>query len=194
MKKRENDNAVLHYDDVQKIQKMFDDYYHTTGEYISGIYCVTDDGIYEKESGNIYAHAEGDKNDYRIIKGILPFNNIYKFVISGSRSYLDHVQDIIPQQFFEDYNIMFAADTNLEICAKLANKGTGVQILSDALNIPTSDMAAVGDAAADISMLKAVKFGVAMGNATLEVKQVADLITSSNNSDGIAYMLRQLIN
>ena len=62
----------------------------------------------------------------------------------------------------------YAADTNLEICAKLANKGTGVQILSDALNIPTSDMAAVGDAAADISMLKAVKFGVAFSYPRLK--------------------------
>jgi len=47
-------------------------------------------------------------------------------------------------------------------------------------------MIAFGDAENDISMLKYAGIGVAMGNATPEVKAIADEVTLSNDEDGIA--------
>ena len=42
-------------------------------------------------------------------------------------------------------------------------------------------------------MLKLAGTGVAMANATDEVKRVADCVTGSNNEDGIAQMLDRLL-
>ena len=42
-------------------------------------------------------------------------------------------------------------------------------------------------------MLEAAGMGVAMGNAQEAVKQAADMVTLSNNEDGIAAALEQLL-
>ena len=48
---------------------------------------------------------------------------------------------------------------------------------------------AFGDGENDISMLKAAGAGVAMGNASEIVKQAADLVTKTNDEDGVAYII-----
>ena len=48
---------------------------------------------------------------------------------------------------------------------------------------------AVGDTENDISILKAAAIGVAMANATEDVKAVADEMTLSNDEDGVAAII-----
>ena len=48
------------------------------------------------------------------------------------------------------------------------------------------EMMAFGDAQNDKSMVEYVGLGVAMGNASDELKAVANEITDTNNNDGIA--------
>ena len=50
-------------------------------------------------------------------------------------------------------------------------------------------MIAFGDAQNDSTMLKFVGTGVAMGNASDEVKALADEVTLTNEEDGIAVAL-----
>ena len=52
---------------------------------------------------------------------------------------------------------------------------------------------AFGDGFNDLSMLEYAGMGVAMGNAVDEVKAIADFITISNDEDGIAIALEQLL-
>ena len=52
---------------------------------------------------------------------------------------------------------------------------------------------AFGDAENDIPMLRAAGVGVAMGNADPAVKAAADMVTLSNNEDGIAAALEKLL-
>ena len=40
-------------------------------------------------------------------------------------------------------------------------------------------------------MLEAVKYGIAMGNANENLKQIADFITLDVDNDGVAYALKQ---
>ncbi|MDR3093560.1 MAG: HAD hydrolase family protein, partial [Bacteroidales bacterium] len=49
---------------------------------------------------------------------------------------------------------------------------------------------AFGDGGNDISMLRHVAIGVAMGNATDDVKAQADYVTNSVDDDGIGNALR----
>jgi hydroxymethylpyrimidine pyrophosphatase-like HAD family hydrolase len=56
-----------------------------------------------------------------------------------------------------------------------------------------AEVIAFGDAENDIPMLRAAGMGVAMGNAAQPVKDAADLITDTNNNDGIAVALTQLL-
>ncbi len=65
------------------------------------------------------------------------------------------------------------------------SKGHALKVLGEKLGIKPSEMIAFGDSENDIEMLKFVGIGVAMGNASDEVKAAADYVTDDNNSDGI---------
>ena len=49
---------------------------------------------------------------------------------------------------------------------------------------------AFGDSNNDIDMLKTVSIGVAMGNSSVELKEIADYITSDCLNDGILNALK----
>jgi hydroxymethylpyrimidine pyrophosphatase-like HAD family hydrolase len=66
------------------------------------------------------------------------------------------------------------------------SKASGVAALADALHIPLSEVMAIGDNNNDITMLQAVGWGVAMGQASEEVKAAAQAVTASNGEDGVA--------
>ncbi|ANB60107.1 haloacid dehalogenase-like hydrolase family protein [Anoxybacillus amylolyticus] len=50
----------------------------------------------------------------------------------------------------------------------------------------------IGDSLNDLSMFAVAGYRVAMGNAAEEVKQQADVITVTNDEDGVAVALEQL--
>ena len=50
-----------------------------------------------------------------------------------------------------------------------------------------------GDKINDISMIKMAGVGIAMGNATEEIKKIATRVTSSNEQDGVAEVLEKIL-
>ncbi|MBR1668030.1 MAG: HAD family phosphatase [Bacteroidaceae bacterium] len=81
----------------------------------------------------------------------------------------------------------------LEIVPAGINKAKGLSILLEKIGLQPSELMAFGDGYNDISMLQLAGMGVAMGNAAQETKEAADFITRSNEDDGIAYAIEQLI-
>ncbi|MGO4708924.1 Cof-type HAD-IIB family hydrolase [Chryseobacterium sp. 2TAF14] len=65
------------------------------------------------------------------------------------------------------------------------SKQKGIQYFCEHYNIDVSETMAFGDGGNDISMLKFVKVGVAMGNAGDNVKEVADFVTEEVDDDGV---------
>lgn len=89
---------------------------------------------------------------------------------------------------------IYSSDSYLELFDWNAGKGSAVHILSDYLSIPLSHTFAVGDAGNDISMLEAAGCGIAMRNATDNVKAHADIVTDlDNDHNGLADTLRKLL-
>lgn len=79
--------------------------------------------------------------------------------------------------------------TNLELNAAGATKGAALAELCRALGVDPLDTAAFGDGTNDVSMLAAAGVGVAMANGAPETRQAADLVTASNQEDGVAMVL-----
>ncbi len=69
-------------------------------------------------------------------------------------------------------------------------KDIGIQKILDYFNFNKEEAMAFGDGGNDISMLKYVGTGVAMGNAKDNVKAIADYITDSVQEDGIVSALK----
>lgn len=80
---------------------------------------------------------------------------------------------------------------HVEIMDRSVNKIVGLRFVSDLIGIPCSRMIAFGDAESDVEMLKAVGWGVSMGNGQEKVKECADAITDDNDHDGIGQYLRE---
>ena len=74
-----------------------------------------------------------------------------------------------------------------------ASKGIALEKLAEYLNIPMSQTVAIGNDNNDLSMIQMAGIGVAVENATSELKKVANYITNSNDDDGVAEFLKKLI-
>lgn len=89
---------------------------------------------------------------------------------------------------------LYSNSQYLELFDRNAGKGSSLLYLCDYLGIPVSDTYAAGDADNDISMLEAAGCGIAMKNATDNVKAHADIVTDfDNDQNGLADMMRKLL-
>lgn len=73
------------------------------------------------------------------------------------------------------------------------NKARGIDTMIGYYGISLDETMAFGDGGNDKEMLRHVRFGVAMGNARSEVKEVAHYVTQSVDNDGIALALQKFM-
>ena len=81
----------------------------------------------------------------------------------------------------------------LDVTHPQANKGTVVTTLSKLLNIPSAQIATMGDMPNDVLMFRKSGFSIAMGNASDEVKAQASAVTDSNENDGFVKAVRKFV-
>lgn len=83
-------------------------------------------------------------------------------------------------------------DHRLEIFTEGTSKLRALIHLGTTLGIDLEQMVAIGSGEDDIEMIAQAGLGVAMGNASQEVKDVASWITRSNNMNGVAYTVKEV--
>jgi Cof subfamily protein (haloacid dehalogenase superfamily)/beta-phosphoglucomutase family hydrolase len=81
----------------------------------------------------------------------------------------------------------------VDISHRDANKGMVVQTAAKYFGIPTSQIAVIGDGLNDILMFANAGLSIAMGNAIPEVQRMAKYVTKSNEEDGFATAVDQII-
>jgi Cof subfamily protein (haloacid dehalogenase superfamily) len=77
----------------------------------------------------------------------------------------------------------------LEILADGVNKQIALQQYAGAQGVSRDRVAAFGDQHNDREMLAWAGLGVAMANASEEAREAADIVTDSNDDDGVAVLL-----
>ena len=85
----------------------------------------------------------------------------------------------------------FVSGHGLEITADDATKGIAIGFLCDKMGISKQEVVAFGDSGNDMSMREYAGTFVAMGNASSEVKEIADFITGKVAEDGVAMFLNE---
>ena len=116
-----------------------------------------------------------------------------KLLLSVDPEQICTVQSAIRSHLSKDLTVVRTAPFYLEILPSSINKGKGLLDICSYLGIQPADTVAFGDSENDIPMLKAAGCGIAMENGEPAVKAAADMVTKSNNSDGIAFALRELL-
>lgn len=92
-----------------------------------------------------------------------------------------------------DVEVTGALSNNIEVNAKGIHKGNALLKLGQLLHINIEEIMAFGDGKNDTKMLQTVGVGVAMKNSVPEVLAEADMITESNDDDGVARVIEQYV-
>lgn len=94
---------------------------------------------------------------------------------------------------FPELVVTSSVRNNIELNSAAANKGAALEALCRRLGVAMEETVAFGDGSNDITMLRAAGLGVAMGNASPEVKAAADLVTDDNEHTGVAKVINEIL-
>ncbi len=82
---------------------------------------------------------------------------------------------------------------NIELGGQTTSKASALEALASRLGFGHENIMSFGDSFNDAEMLAASAIGVAMGNAVDELKEIADYIAQTNEQDGVATTLFELL-
>jgi hypothetical protein len=117
-----------------------------------------------------------------------------KVAVNGLGHDLSLVAAEVSSQFGDDLSVLPAdGATFLNVVSHRASKSHALRHLLDPHGVSLSNVIAFGDDLPDIDMLKECGISIAVANATPTVKATARYETASNDEDGVAIALEQLI-
>lgn len=109
------------------------------------------------------------------------FDTVQKAVDAVRDRFGDHVSAARSQPYYAD------------VTHPQANKGAVVSYLSKTYQIPTEEIATIGDQSNDVLMFAHSGLSIAMGNASHEVQEAARRVTTSNSNEGFANAVERFI-
>ena len=148
---------------------------------------------------NIYEYIENLENE-NILKFTISDNSniIFNSIIKKLREIknidvLDvaHMSRKIIRAGTEEVQIAYYYT---EITSENVDKWNAIEWLAEKLNIEKQDIIAIGDNVNDKLMIENAGLGVAMGNSAPYIKEIADRVVGSNNDDGVAEIIEEVIN
>lgn len=142
---------------------------------------------YEASICNMEIKVVEDLNDY--VETFDP----NKFLISAPSDYLKSQFEDFRLPFGDMLNICTSAPFYIEVTDNGIDKGASLAKLCEQLEVAVEEVIAFGDEMNDLTMLQTAGYGVAMGNAVKPIKLVADVVTLSNDEDGIAHILQKYL-
>lgn len=99
---------------------------------------------------------------------------------------------VVPRLDLSQVHVTYSWEGGLvEISAPGVSKRSALQWVADQLGVGAAQTVAFGDMPNDLEMLQWAGLGVAMGNGHTAVKEVADVVTATNDNDGVAAVLNE---
>lgn len=117
---------------------------------------------------------------------------IVKFTLFGDEKKLNQaMEELLPQ--FPEWSIIRSGETFIDVIHPQATKGSALKHLIQELEIDPKNIVAFGNYFNDLEMLQLAGLGVAMANSPSQIKKSADRVTASNNEDGVAMIVEELL-
>lgn len=184
---------------ISKTTLTLEDYkyiYNLSKKLKVNIHALTESSVISPKDTRFTRH-EAEMN--HIPNDIIPVDDvpvgttIVKVMFVDEPEIIDDIIEKIPEEIRSKYTVVRSAPFYLEFLHKSVNKGVGVAALAEKLNIKQEEVICIGDEGNDIHMIKYAGLGVAMGNASPQVKKVANFITKTNEQDGVAFIINKFI-
>lgn len=103
------------------------------------------------------------------------------------------VTEVFREKFGDRATVIRSEPFFVEVLPRGADKAQGLAVLLEKLGISRENVIACGDGFNDISMVRYAGLGVAMANAQEPVKEAADIVTLSNDEDGVARVVEEYL-
>jgi len=145
------------------------------------------------EHASIEAKKNGMQVTYENIRQLTAEEKIFKVVIADEEKKINDIECQIQKTLRQQFNITRSEPNNIEIMPLLTSKGHALTRLADILKVKLKETVCIGDSENDLSMLTLAGTSIAMGNASEKLKTIVDIITDSNNNDGVAKAIEKLI-
>lgn len=167
-----------------------------TGEHFgieTWVYCDHDwhvarrTSFVEREEHTIGFHPVVEDN----IRDLL--DNAAKLTLVGDPALVAQAEQVVLADVGSEVSATKSKPRFLDITARNAHKGTVVAQLATVLNIPTQNIAVIGDGLNDILMFERAGLSIAMGQASKAVREAADVVTAANTEEGFARAMEMFI-
>lgn len=116
-----------------------------------------------------------------------------KVIMTGQKEDIDRFYKDVAPRYASKASFVSTGPNNVDVVPIGIDKGTTLKRYCELKGIDRLEVLAFGDNYNDLAMIEYAGIGVAMGNANEAVKAIANRITKTNNEDGIAAILNELL-
>lgn len=149
------------------------------------------------EDANPYTDIEGEltKLNINVVDSFIDAvkEPVVKVLMLKEPAILGKVEVKLQQEFAGSLSVMRSKPFFLEFTEEGVTKGSSLNYLIQQMGISREEVIAIGDSNNDLSMIQFAGLGVAMGNASEEIKKQADFVTDTNMNDGVAKVVEEYI-
>lgn len=136
--------------------------------------------------------ADGNDLTIRAVNSLANFDEPpTKVLFCADLPDLAPLHDELMRDFAGQIELAYSSHIYMEATAAGVDKGSAIQDYCAANGLSLDQVIAFGDNGNDVGMLRTAGLGVAMANGIPEAKEAADVVTTSNNDEGIARVLIQ---
>ncbi|MBB5235015.1 hypothetical protein HNQ09_002458 [Deinococcus budaensis] len=159
-----------------------------------------------REGGEVYVAQEGYAalaryEDHKREPGELGGHDLDAVLAAPSLKFIVRHAAVTPRELLGElralklggFAVTHSGSPFLEVLAEGVSKAWGLERLCTRLGIRREEVLAFGDAPNDAELLAWAGRGVAMGNAEPEALAAADEVTLTNEEDGVAVVIEQML-
>ncbi|HWQ89256.1 MAG TPA: Cof-type HAD-IIB family hydrolase [Desulfitobacteriaceae bacterium] len=143
----------------------------------------------------IYEHIANVQVEQSDLRQLLKSEaeGVEKMLVVSEEQDLAELRAILDQRYGKLIHISKSKPIFLELTEITVNKGAALANLANLYGIAREEVMAVGDSYNDIEMIEYAGLGIAMGNARAEIQAKADIVTGTNQEDGVAQALERYV-
>lgn len=162
------------------------------------IFTYTEDRIIADRSDDPYIRQEASLNNMKLIEEpefsiAIDFSPCKCMLASDNEEALVGLEEHWRKRLNGVLDVFRSEPYFLEVVPCSVDKANTLGILMEKLGVKPEEVMAIGDGVCDFSMIQMAGLGVAMGNAQDSVKVCADVVTASNEEDGVALAVEKAI-
>ena len=118
---------------------------------------------------------------------------VTKLMLMGPPEMLTALVNAISKEYLHQVSMVQTEIDLLQIMHATVSKAQALRVIAGEMGVTREQVMAIGDNANDVGMLNWAGFSVAVANAVPDAMAVADLVTDSNDQDGVANAIKQVI-